>query len=605
MKIGFLFTLFLFLTSKAANFAQQSDWSGEPDVWGPVFEFGYDFFSASSVNWSEHEGSILLANKENALDSVGIVVKILTEDIDGDGDSDVLAAIAAGNGEIRWWENVDGLGVTWLNHEVDISIDGARSVSTADIDGDGDADVLGAALYDDEISWWENVDGTGESWIKHVLHADYDGAYSVHAADIDGDGDADALGAAFYDDEIFWWENVDGSGVIWSKHTVDTKPDGAFYIHSEDMDADGDADVLGAVYSDDEITWWENVDGFGEIWVEHLIAGDLDRPNSLYTADIDGDGDADVLGAGFGGEILCWKNVDGSGETWSKHLIDGYFETAQSVYSGDLDGDGDEDVLGASFNNDEISWWENTDGLGEIWIKHIVDRNFDHPSCAHSADIDGDGDEDVLGAGRWENQISWWDLNSFLSTGSLESSLLDTQEDPSWSQITWSADCPSGTEIGFLVRATESATLMPDWSDTLWNPCNLEDILIDGYSLVQYKVVMKTSDPDFTPVLYDVTISWNSSGNEDVTGAVVSSELLPFAPNPVNGQPVVRFSLISPAEAEFTIFNVSGRVFESIGASNYPAGYGDFLLEELPTGIYICRMTAGDFTGTRRFVVIE
>ncbi len=92
------------------------------------------------------------------------------------------------------------------------------------------------------------------------------------------------------------------------------------------MDADGDADVLGAVYSDDEITWWENVDGFGEIWVEHLIAGDLDRPNSLYTADIDGDGDADVLGAGFGGEILCWKNVDGSGETWSKHLIDGYFE---------------------------------------------------------------------------------------------------------------------------------------------------------------------------------------------------------------------------------------------------------------------------------------
>ncbi len=211
----------------------------------------------------------------------------------------------------------------------------------------------------------------------------------------------------------------------------------------------------------------------------------------------------------------------------------------------------------------------------------------------------------MLGAGRWENQISWWDLNSFLSTGSLESSLLDTQEDPSWSQITWSADCPSGTEIGFLVRATESATLMPDWSDTLWNPCNLEDILIDGYSLVQYKVVMKTSDPDFTPVLYDVTISWNSSGNEDVTGAVVSSELLPFAPNPVNGQPVVRFSLISPAEAEFTIFNVSGRVFESIGASNYPAGYGDFLLEELPTGIYICRMTAGDFTGTRRFVVIE
>jgi hypothetical protein len=35
----------------------------------------------------------------------------------------------------------------------------------------------------------------------------FSGAFSVYAADVDGDGDMDVLGAACYDDAITWWES--------------------------------------------------------------------------------------------------------------------------------------------------------------------------------------------------------------------------------------------------------------------------------------------------------------------------------------------------------------------------------------------------------------
>ena len=90
---------------------------------------------------------------------------------------------------------------------MDGSFDGAGAVYAADIDGDGDMDVLGAAFNGDDLAWWENTTGDGTSWTEHMLDGSFDGAWSVYAADVDGDGDMDVLGAAFWDDSIAWWES--------------------------------------------------------------------------------------------------------------------------------------------------------------------------------------------------------------------------------------------------------------------------------------------------------------------------------------------------------------------------------------------------------------
>ncbi|MCK4504254.1 MAG: T9SS type A sorting domain-containing protein, partial [Candidatus Aegiribacteria sp.] len=174
------------------------------------------------------------------------------------------------------------------------------------IDGDGDMDILGANYYS-YITWWENINGSGTSWNEHTIDGDFNGAHCVYSEDIDGDGDMDVLGAAVYADDITWWENINGSGTSWVEHTVDGDFDGARSVYSEDIDGDGDMDILGAAENAGDITWWENIDGSGTSWTEHTIDGDFNGTYSVYSEDIDSDGNMDVLGAGDYNNITWWN----------------------------------------------------------------------------------------------------------------------------------------------------------------------------------------------------------------------------------------------------------------------------------------------------------
>ena len=347
-------------------------------------------------------------------------------DMDGDGDLDVLGAAGFAD-DITWWENLNGTGTSWTEHTIVGTFDGAGPVRAADLDGDGDLDVLGAATLGDDIAWWENLDGAGTSWaFARLIDFDFDGAQSVCAADVDGDGDLDVLGAAGPANDVTWWENVNGAGTSWTEHTIDGDFVSASSVHAADVDGDGDLDVLGTATLVHDITWWENLNGAGTSWAEHTIDGDFGGAHSVHTADIDRDGDLDVLGAAlFDDDITWWENLNGAGTSWTEHTIDGAFERAYSVYASDLDGDGDTDVLGtadtvgAAATADDIKWWENLNGAGTSWTAHTIDNAFDGAASAHAADVDGDGDLDVLGAGFVVDDIAWWENQTIHRNGVL------------------------------------------------------------------------------------------------------------------------------------------------------------------------------------------
>lgn len=587
--------------------ATQTDWSAGPGVQGPVLNWE-NFFWSSYDSVIYNSGKLQLCGPTPPFahtvdDYFDGACSVYSTDVDGDGDKDVLGAAFSAN-DITWWENADGAGTNWIEHSIDGNFDG-RSVYSADIDGDGDADVLGAAYFDNEITWWENCNGAGTSWTEHTIDEDFNYACSVYSSDVDGDGDADVMGAANNSDQITWWENSDGAGIVWIEHSIDSNYFGAFSVYSTDVDGDGDADILGASYGYDEITWWENSDGTGTTWTEHTVDGNFDGASSVYSSDVDGDGDSDILGTAIiAEEVAWWENTDGAGTIWIKHTVEENFVWAESVYSIDVDCDGDADVLATG--NSSITWWENTDGTGTNWTKHTVDGDFIGACSVFSADLDGDGNVDILGVSSFFDEITWWNVTGYPSEGSLESSILDAGNVGDWNIFLSSSQEPAGTSVSFQFRSSDDSSNMGAWSDTVFSPDTpLGGILADSTRYLQYKVILKTSDIGVSPELAEVAFSYTLQVGVGESGYTeIPSWSLHSLENPSTGFFSALVSVSEDASVELSLYDVSGRVVAEV-TEELPAGTHSVNFAGLAQGVYFCTMRACDFAATERVVVLR
>ncbi|MFZ6051456.1 FG-GAP-like repeat-containing protein [Halocola ammonii] len=328
---------------------------------------------------------------------------VYSADLDGDGDMDVLSATNDYD-KIAWYENQGG-GLFGYQQIISTQVDLPISVYTADLDGDGDLDVLSASAEDGKIAWYENQ-GAGIFGDQLIISIQNDSPWSVHAADLDDDGDMDVLSASSLDDKIAWYENQ-GGGTFGDQQIISTEANAAWSVYSADMDGDGDIDVLSASGIDNKIAWYENQGG-GTFGDQQIISIEAEGASSVRTSDLDGDGDFDVLSSSMSDNKVAWYENQGAGTFGGQQIISTQAEGARSVDSADLDGDGDMDVLSASQSESKIAWYENQGG-GAFGDQQIITTEVLSARAVYTADLDGDGDMDVLSASHWDDKIAWYE----------------------------------------------------------------------------------------------------------------------------------------------------------------------------------------------------
>jgi FG-GAP-like repeat/Secretion system C-terminal sorting domain len=355
--------------------------------------------SFSQIQWSE---------QRTVASGIGFLHQVCSSDFDGDGDPDLAVASSSNNRGVYWLENLGQNEFT--THAVGNDVYSPRSVFSIDLDQDGDEDILAAdRLYHGKILWWEN-DGSG-SFTQHLVYGELDGAESVYVADLDNDADLDILGVASGSacpEDISWWEN-DGDQNF-TMHVIDPDFTYASDITAADIDLDGDLDVIataGYYEFTGGIGWWEN-HGLGE-FERHIIQDDYFRAGNPLAADMNGDEIIDILARAGDLNSLGWWAGDGTPANggWEYNLVSDTYTSARGMEVPDIDGDGVLDILGCAWIGDKISWWRNS-GTG-VFTEYVIANYVNSPTDVLAVDLDGDGDLDVVATLSDEQMVVWWE----------------------------------------------------------------------------------------------------------------------------------------------------------------------------------------------------
>lgn len=243
-------------------------------------------------------------------------------------------------------------------------------------------DILGASSDLNKISWWRNDGGSLVVWSERMIGSGLTLAKSVHAGDIDNDGDIDVVSAAIFDSNVVLWKNesINTYGNINFKKTIiDNNFNGSHRVQLVDIDDDGWLDILGAAYLGNEVAWWKNC-GFDENnilkWTKHSIVKGFGNACVAQSIDIDNDGLKDIVAtAQSNGTVAWWKqNLNDNLISWSRTNLTTNFTRPWPLYVCDIDNDGDQDVIAASSHqgNNQVKWWENNliNSSGTTHIKH-------------------------------------------------------------------------------------------------------------------------------------------------------------------------------------------------------------------------------------------
>ncbi|MDH7570512.1 MAG: FG-GAP and VCBS repeat-containing protein [Armatimonadota bacterium] len=333
-------------------------------------------------------------------------------DLDKDGAADIVVAERTTAPSLAWLRRTPR---GWQRYVIDdtrlyIEAGGAA----ADVDGDGDTDlVFGGDSRSNQVWWWENPFprfSPDRPWIRRVIKGS--GAAKHHHqvfADVTGDGRP----------ELFFWNQrarqlcmatipADPRSGPWPVAPIYQWSAGAEHegLVAADVDADGQTDLVGGGA-------WYRREPNGQ-FSAHVVdeskrfasaaAGQLKAGGWLEVVFVPGDADGP----------LTWYEWDG--RAWRGHVLLEKVVHGHSLQVADLNGDGYPDIFVAEMakwgptvaNPNARAWVFYGDGRG-AFREQVISRGIAHHE-SKVGDVDGDGDLDIVGKPyNWETpRIDVW-----------------------------------------------------------------------------------------------------------------------------------------------------------------------------------------------------
>jgi hypothetical protein len=324
-------------------------------------------------------------------------------DLDGDHYADIVTGA-------WWYENPGTPGGAWQRHTIGAPL--AQMAVLWDFDGDTDTDILGTATSNPDRPWLGNAfvyaenDGSGGFTIRQNLDA--------------GGGDfLQGVAAGRFrgatTEVILSWHN----GAPLESLTVPANPstgrwtirDFSTTTQKEDLsagkiDADADLDLLLGT------KWLEN-NGAADGWPARTLFTTSASPDRNELALINADARLDaVIGyeaISVAGKLAWYEQPANATAAWTEHVI-ATVTGPMSLDAADMDGDGDTDVVVGEHNladpaNARMLVFENADGEGGDWTQHLAGKGYEHHDGAQTVDLDRDDDLDIISIGWGHNKV--------------------------------------------------------------------------------------------------------------------------------------------------------------------------------------------------------